>query len=47
VSKMLAEEGVRLPGTRRQQAAAQAHAEGFNIPDALASELRQLTRSKG
>jgi len=46
VSKMLAEEGVRLPGTRRQQAAARAHAEGFDIPDALASELRQLTRSK-
>jgi len=46
ISKMLADEGVRLPGTRRQQAAAKARAEGIDISDALLSELRQLARSK-
>jgi (2R)-3-sulfolactate dehydrogenase (NADP+) len=46
VSKMLADAGVRLPGTRRQQAAARARAEGVDIPDALHQELRQLARSK-
>jgi (2R)-3-sulfolactate dehydrogenase (NADP+) len=46
VSKMLADEGVRLPGTRRQQAAARARAEGIDIPDALAGELRQLARAR-
>ena len=46
VSKMLADAGVRLPGTRRQQAAARARAEGVDIPDALASELRQLARPR-
>jgi (2R)-3-sulfolactate dehydrogenase (NADP+) len=46
VSKMLAEEGVRLPGTRRQQAAARARADGIEIPDALLSELRQLARAR-
>jgi (2R)-3-sulfolactate dehydrogenase (NADP+) len=46
VSKMLADAGVRLPGTRRQQAAARARADGIDIPDALHQELRQLARSK-
>ena len=46
ISKMLADEGMRLPGTRRQQAAAKARAEGIDISDALLSELRQLARSK-
>ena len=46
VSKMLADAGVRLPGSRRQQAAARARAEGIDIPDALMNELRQLARSK-
>jgi (2R)-3-sulfolactate dehydrogenase (NADP+) len=46
VSKMLAEGGVRLPGARRQQAAARARADGIDISDALAGELRQLARSK-
>ena len=46
VSKMLADEGVRLPGTRRQRAAARARADGIDIPDALADELRQLARGK-
>ena len=46
ISKMLVDEGVRLPGARRQQAAAKARAEGIDISDALLSELRQLARSK-
>jgi (2R)-3-sulfolactate dehydrogenase (NADP+) len=46
VSKMLADEGVRLPGARRQQAAAKARAEGIDLPDALAGELRQLARGR-
>jgi (2R)-3-sulfolactate dehydrogenase (NADP+) len=44
IRKMLADEGVRLPGARRQQAAAKARAEGIEISDALAGELRQLAR---
>ena len=46
VSKMLADAGVRLPGSRRQQAAATARAEGIDIPDALHQELRSLTRAR-
>jgi (2R)-3-sulfolactate dehydrogenase (NADP+) len=46
VSKLLADEGVRLPGARRQQAAARARADGIDVSDALASELRALARSK-
>jgi (2R)-3-sulfolactate dehydrogenase (NADP+) len=42
VSRMLAEEGVRLPGARRQQASARARAEGIEINDTLLAELRQL-----
>jgi (2R)-3-sulfolactate dehydrogenase (NADP+) len=44
ISRMLADEGVRLPGARRQQAAAKARAEGIEVSDALLSELRQLCR---
>jgi LDH2 family malate/lactate/ureidoglycolate dehydrogenase len=33
---------VRLPGTRRQAAEARARAEGIDISDALAAELRGL-----
>jgi (2R)-3-sulfolactate dehydrogenase (NADP+) len=44
VSAMLADEGVRLPGARRQQAAARARAEGLEISDALHAELEQLAR---
>jgi LDH2 family malate/lactate/ureidoglycolate dehydrogenase len=39
---MLAEDGVRLPGTRRQQAAVRARADGIEISDALHQELRAL-----
>jgi len=46
VSRMLADAGVRLPGTRRQQAAARARANGIDIPDALHQELRTLARPK-
>ena len=44
ISKMLADEGVRLPGTRRQRAAASARTEGLDISEALLGELRALTR---
>lgn len=44
VAKMLADEGVRLPGTRRQQASTRARAEGLDVPDALGNELRALAR---
>jgi (2R)-3-sulfolactate dehydrogenase (NADP+) len=44
IARMLADEGVRLPGTRRQLAAAKARAEGIEVPDALLAELRALAR---
>lgn len=44
VAALLAEEGVRLPGARRQRAAAAAREEGLEIPDALYQELRALAR---
>ena len=44
ISRMQADEGVRLPGARRQRAAAAARAEGIEISGALAGELRQLAR---
>jgi (2R)-3-sulfolactate dehydrogenase (NADP+) len=44
VSTMLADEGVRLPGARRQQAAARARAERVEIADALHQELRALAQ---
>jgi (2R)-3-sulfolactate dehydrogenase (NADP+) len=46
VSKMLADEGVRLPGARRQQATAKARAEGLEIPDTLYQELKTLAGSR-
>jgi (2R)-3-sulfolactate dehydrogenase (NADP+) len=42
ISRMLAEEGVRLPGARRQAASARARVDGIEIGDALLGELRQL-----
>ena len=44
ISKMLADPGVRLPGTRRQAAAAKAGAEGIEVSDAMLGELRALAR---
>ena len=46
VSKMLADEGVRLPGARRQQAAAIARTEGLDLSDALIGELHALAGGK-
>jgi len=46
ISKMLAEEGVRLPGARRQSAAGKARQEGIEITDALHAELKALARGK-
>ena len=43
---MLADAGVRLPGSRRQQAAAQARADGVEVSDALLAELRALARAR-
>jgi (2R)-3-sulfolactate dehydrogenase (NADP+) len=44
IASMLADNGVRLPGARRQRAAAGAKADGLQLSDALASELRALAR---
>lgn len=46
VSGMLKDAGVRLPGARRQQATAQAHSVGLQIPDALHQELLKLAGRK-
>lgn len=46
ISKMLGDEGVRLPGARRQQAASKARAEGVELSEALVSELRALARGR-
>jgi (2R)-3-sulfolactate dehydrogenase (NADP+) len=42
VSEMLRDAGVRLPGSRRQALADRAAAEGVEIPQGLADELRAL-----
>jgi (2R)-3-sulfolactate dehydrogenase (NADP+) len=42
VGHMLVDDGVRLPGARRQQATARAQAEGIVIADNLLQELRKL-----
>jgi (2R)-3-sulfolactate dehydrogenase (NADP+) len=42
VAAMTADEGVRLPGTRRHAALAQARAEGVALSDSLLAQLRQL-----
>ncbi len=44
VSRMLEEEGVRLPGARRHGAVAEAHAQGIEVPQALLDELERLAR---
>ncbi|MDP2706135.1 MAG: Ldh family oxidoreductase, partial [Burkholderiales bacterium] len=41
ISAMLADEGVRLPGERRYESAADARANGIEIPDALLEQLRK------
>ena len=42
---MLGDDGVRIPGYRRNELAAKAQADGVTIPDALLSQLRQLADS--
>jgi len=42
ISAMLADEGVRLPGDRRHEAAAEARAHGIEVPAALLKQLREL-----
>jgi (2R)-3-sulfolactate dehydrogenase (NADP+) len=39
---MLADDGVRLPGERRHEAATDARANGIEIPDALLRQLGEL-----
>ena len=41
-TRMLEDEGVRLPGTRRHAAAARAREHGLDVPDALYAELAAL-----
>jgi (2R)-3-sulfolactate dehydrogenase (NADP+) len=42
VTAMLADDGVRLPGARRAALARKAAAEGIEVPDALAAQLKTL-----
>jgi len=42
IDAMLADEGVRLPGARRDAALARARAEGIEVPDALFSQISRL-----
>jgi (2R)-3-sulfolactate dehydrogenase (NADP+) len=44
VAAMLADEGVRLPGARRDALAARAAQDGIDIPQALAEQLAALAR---
>ena len=44
IERMLAEDGVRLPGARRQQATAQAQTNGIEISEALYQELLQFSK---
>jgi (2R)-3-sulfolactate dehydrogenase (NADP+) len=48
VEIMIADEGVRLPGSRRAQARREALENGLNIPDKLLAQLRtQLGNGQG
>jgi len=46
IAKLLQDDGVRLPGARRQQAAAQARMAGITLSDALYQELATLAGSR-
>jgi (2R)-3-sulfolactate dehydrogenase (NADP+) len=46
IRRMLADEGVRLPGTRRVRAAAEARADGMIVSETLYSELQALAAKK-
>ena len=45
VATMLADDGVRLPGTRRAALSAAAASEGIEVPEALAAQLKTLAGS--
>jgi len=45
IAAMLSDEGVRLPGDRRHKLAADARANGIEVPDALLKQLRDLSES--
>lgn len=45
IAALLADEGVRLPGTRRRQALVRARAEGIEVTESLLSDLNALARS--
>jgi (2R)-3-sulfolactate dehydrogenase (NADP+) len=42
VTAMLGDEGVRLPGARRDGLAARAEAEGIAVPPALLAQLKAM-----
>ena len=44
---MLADEGVRLPGDRRRQAATDARERGIEVTAALLGQLRKLATANG
>ena len=44
LARMLEDEGVRLPGTRRQAATARAKEQGIEISETLAAELKALAK---
>lgn len=44
IDQLLADEGVRLPGARRQRAAADAQATGVTVSDSVYQELKALAR---
>src|SRR5437763_904662 len=44
IAEMMKDAGVRMPGTRRLELAAQRRVTGVTIPDALAAELETLAR---
>jgi LDH2 family malate/lactate/ureidoglycolate dehydrogenase len=44
ITQLLADEGVRLPGARRVQAAAQARENGIQLSDTVYGELTALAK---
>ena len=44
IARMLEEDGVRLPGARRQQAASGAREQGIEVPQPLLDELEELAK---
>ncbi len=46
ISRMLADEGVRLPGARRHESAGRARTEGIEISDSLHRELKALAGAR-